>query len=237
MDLARNQLLIHHGCNNGKDAMMLFLFGSWISVSKELFKGIVYWTRAELVWSKLKEDFEKVNDSQIFSIQADRISAKRSDLHSNHCNNGGHTKDTCYKLHGHPSWHPLSFLASNQRIRSESSSNLAGKFISLMSIMTNKGWIIGMDATAQKTSDFKNLEHPQPGSSSLHTVKLANNSLAKVTHSGTTALSPNLKLLKVLYIPYFKFNLLCLNSQLIIIVMCFSLYLSGSAEWETYGYW
>lgn len=52
----------------------------------------------------------------------------------------------------------------------------------------------GMDATAQKTSDFKNLEHSQPGSSSLHTVKLANNSLAKVTHS-------------------------------------------GSAEWETYGYW
>ncbi|XP_073152184.1 uncharacterized protein [Henckelia pumila] len=43
---------------------------SWImnSVSKEIFGGIVYSTNAATVWTDLKERFDKVNGSRIFSL-------------------------------------------------------------------------------------------------------------------------------------------------------------------------
>ncbi|XP_075475757.1 uncharacterized protein LOC142511248 [Primulina tabacum] len=43
---------------------------SWImnTVSKEIFGGIVYSTDASVVWSDLKEQFDKVNGSRIFSL-------------------------------------------------------------------------------------------------------------------------------------------------------------------------
>ncbi|GAV78181.1 UBN2_3 domain-containing protein [Cephalotus follicularis] len=43
---------------------------SWImnTVSKELFNGIVYSTNAQSVWKDLKERFDKINGSRIFSI-------------------------------------------------------------------------------------------------------------------------------------------------------------------------
>ncbi|GAV89044.1 UBN2_3 domain-containing protein, partial [Cephalotus follicularis] len=43
---------------------------SWImnTVSKELFNGIAYSTNAQSVWKDLKERFDKVNGSRIFSI-------------------------------------------------------------------------------------------------------------------------------------------------------------------------
>ncbi|XP_073025307.1 uncharacterized protein [Primulina eburnea] len=46
---------------------------SWImnTVSKEIFRGIVYSTDASVVWSDLKEQFDKVNGSRIFSIHRD----------------------------------------------------------------------------------------------------------------------------------------------------------------------
>ncbi|GAV59361.1 UBN2_3 domain-containing protein [Cephalotus follicularis] len=48
------------------DAIVL----SWImnTVSMELFNGIVYSTNAQYVWKDLKERFNKVNGSQIFSL-------------------------------------------------------------------------------------------------------------------------------------------------------------------------
>ncbi|XP_073138084.1 uncharacterized protein [Henckelia pumila] len=46
---------------------------SWImtTVSKEIFGGIVYSTEAATVWADLKEQFDKVNGSRIFSIHRD----------------------------------------------------------------------------------------------------------------------------------------------------------------------
>lgn len=46
---------------------------SWImnTVFKEIFRGIVYSTDASLVWSDLKEQFDKINGSQIFSLHRD----------------------------------------------------------------------------------------------------------------------------------------------------------------------
>ncbi|XP_073017992.1 uncharacterized protein [Primulina eburnea] len=46
---------------------------SWImnAVSKEIFSGIVYSIDASVVWSDLKEQFDKVNGSRIFSIHRD----------------------------------------------------------------------------------------------------------------------------------------------------------------------
>ncbi|GAV62899.1 UBN2_3 domain-containing protein [Cephalotus follicularis] len=46
---------------------------SWImnTVSKELFTGIVYSIDAQFVWKDLKERFDKVNGSRIFSLHRD----------------------------------------------------------------------------------------------------------------------------------------------------------------------
>ncbi|XP_073269630.1 uncharacterized protein [Primulina huaijiensis] len=46
---------------------------SWImnTVSKEIYGGIVYSSDASMVWSDLKEQFDKVNGSRIFSIHRD----------------------------------------------------------------------------------------------------------------------------------------------------------------------
>ncbi|XP_075494865.1 uncharacterized protein LOC142532452 [Primulina tabacum] len=43
---------------------------SWIinTVSKDIFRGIVYATEAYVVWSDLKEQFDKVNGSRIFAL-------------------------------------------------------------------------------------------------------------------------------------------------------------------------
>lgn len=43
---------------------------SWImnAVSKEIFSGIVYSTDAAVVWSDLRERFDKVNGSRIFTL-------------------------------------------------------------------------------------------------------------------------------------------------------------------------
>ncbi|XP_073278740.1 uncharacterized protein [Primulina huaijiensis] len=43
---------------------------SWIinTVSKDIFRGIVYATEASVVWSDLKEQFDKVNGSRIFAL-------------------------------------------------------------------------------------------------------------------------------------------------------------------------
>lgn len=43
---------------------------SWLmnSVSREIFGGIVYFTDAHTVWSDLREQFDKINGSRIFSI-------------------------------------------------------------------------------------------------------------------------------------------------------------------------
>lgn len=53
------------GCNT--------LVLSWImnSVSKGIFGGIVYTTDASVVWTDLKDQFEKVNGSRIFSLHRD----------------------------------------------------------------------------------------------------------------------------------------------------------------------
>ncbi|GAV88160.1 UBN2_3 domain-containing protein, partial [Cephalotus follicularis] len=47
---------------------VIVLFWIMNTISKELFNGIVYSTNAQSVWKDLKERFEKVNGSQIFSI-------------------------------------------------------------------------------------------------------------------------------------------------------------------------
>ncbi|XP_073061962.1 uncharacterized protein [Primulina eburnea] len=46
---------------------------SWImnSVSKEIFGGIVYALDASTVWSDLKDQYDKVNGSRIFSLHRD----------------------------------------------------------------------------------------------------------------------------------------------------------------------
>lgn len=43
---------------------------SWIlnTVSKEIFGGIIYTSDASAVWTDLKEQFDKINGSQIFSL-------------------------------------------------------------------------------------------------------------------------------------------------------------------------
>ncbi|XP_073019487.1 uncharacterized protein [Primulina eburnea] len=46
---------------------------SWIlnTVSREIFGGIVYATNASVVWTDLKEQFNKVNGSRIFALHRD----------------------------------------------------------------------------------------------------------------------------------------------------------------------
>ncbi|KZV35587.1 hypothetical protein F511_32753 [Dorcoceras hygrometricum] len=52
---------------------------SWImsSVSKEIFAGIVYCTDASKVWADLKERFNKVSESRIYSIQREIVCLKQ----------------------------------------------------------------------------------------------------------------------------------------------------------------
>ncbi|KZV48553.1 hypothetical protein F511_35340 [Dorcoceras hygrometricum] len=52
---------------------------SWImsSVSKEIFAGIVYCTDASKVWADLKERFNKVSRSRIYSIQREIVCLKQ----------------------------------------------------------------------------------------------------------------------------------------------------------------
>ncbi|KZV30394.1 hypothetical protein F511_21094 [Dorcoceras hygrometricum] len=52
---------------------------SWImsSVSKEIFVGIVYCTEASKVWADLKERFNKVSGSRIYSIQREIVCMKQ----------------------------------------------------------------------------------------------------------------------------------------------------------------
>ncbi|GAV60754.1 UBN2_3 domain-containing protein [Cephalotus follicularis] len=55
---------------------------SWIlnTVSKELFNGIVYSTDAFTVWTELKERFNKVNGSQIFSLHREIACSAQGNL-------------------------------------------------------------------------------------------------------------------------------------------------------------
>lgn len=72
---------IHSSMANGLDltlTQMSCQFGnaivlSWImnSVSKEIFSGIVYSTDATIVCNDLKERFDKINGSRIFSLHCE----------------------------------------------------------------------------------------------------------------------------------------------------------------------
>lgn len=59
---------------------------SWImnSVSKEIFGGIVYSSDAMTVWNDLKERFDKVNGSRIFSIHREIGRLNKVALKSQH---------------------------------------------------------------------------------------------------------------------------------------------------------
>ncbi|XP_075499923.1 uncharacterized protein LOC142538494 [Primulina tabacum] len=76
---ARNKLIFIDGScpkpNPGSDRMLQWercnaIVLSWIinAVSKEIFSGIVYSSDAAVVWSDLRERFDKVNGSRIFAL-------------------------------------------------------------------------------------------------------------------------------------------------------------------------
>ncbi|GAV74716.1 UBN2_3 domain-containing protein [Cephalotus follicularis] len=69
MDPAGNQMEIHCCFINGKRCNAIMLSWPMNTVSKELFNGIVYSTDAQSVWKDLKERFDKVNGSWIFSLR------------------------------------------------------------------------------------------------------------------------------------------------------------------------
>ncbi|KAH0712547.1 hypothetical protein KY289_008506 [Solanum tuberosum] len=101
------------------NAFVLF----WIlnSISKELMSGIVYATDAAVVWSDLKEIFDKVDGSrgyqlhtEICTIAQGNTSSNKPSYHNNFHNGSaslvfklkGHTKETCYRVVGYPHGHP-----------------------------------------------------------------------------------------------------------------------------------
>ena len=75
---------------------------------------------------------------------------------------------------------------------------------------TSNSWIIDssanehMTGSATSLSDYRLVDTP-------HNVTLANGSLSTVAGSGHTYLSPDIKLLSVLHVPSFLFNLLSIS--------------------------
>ena len=165
-----------------------------------------------------------------------RSSGKRQRPFCDHCNKHGHTLATCFQIHGFPpkqekkhmstSNAPSTGLTSDQYkklltllAKEESTSlsaNLAGTALTCFSFK----WIIDSGASNHICTSLSLFSSYMAVTKNIF-VQLPDGSQARVTHIGTVCCSNTLKLSNVFHIPSFKFNLLSI-SQNIIIVMSYS---------------
>lgn len=82
----------------------------------------------------------------------------------------------------------LQLLSNNPAI--EPTFNLAGNFISLMSLATKEERVTDTGATHHMNFDFNKLENSKACASKTRLVKLPNGSQTQVTYIGTTTISP-----------------------------------------------
>ncbi|KAI3788025.1 hypothetical protein L2E82_00620 [Cichorium intybus] len=148
-----------------------------------------------------------------------------------HCKKPGHTKDTCWKIHGKPTdWKPSprgnvaeqqepftkeqveAIRRALQAIPSENNGTATvaqqcGDSSAFISSSGGKPWVVDCGATDHMTGDksfFSNLQPVQNG----RTIRVATGNDAHVAGIGTVVLSNNITLRYVLYVPTLDYNLL-----------------------------
>nr|XP_004492288.1 uncharacterized protein LOC101512800 [Cicer arietinum] len=104
-----------------------------------------------------------------------------------HCQRTGHTKDTCWKIHGKPAdWKP-----SKSTMDRESRGN---------HVSTKEPWIVDPGASEHMTGDKSLFHHCNPCYDGL-SVKIVDGSFSKVAGIGFVTLSKDIKLKSILHVP------------------------------------
>ncbi|KAL4562842.1 hypothetical protein LXL04_026873 [Taraxacum kok-saghyz] len=152
-----------------------------------------------------------------------------------HCKRPGHTKETCWKIHGKPAdWKPSSRgnLATSENLEPFTKEQLealrkvlqsttledkgiaaiaqqGGGFSSAFTTSTSgtRPWVVDCGATDHMTGDRNTFAEFQPMSESK-TIKVATGEDANVAGIGTVVISKNITLRSVLYVPNLDYNLL-----------------------------
>lgn len=156
-----------------------------------------------------------------------------------YCRKKGHTRDTCWQIHGKPAnWKPrqqgstannAETLTNTAPFSQEqldllqklftsnlppSTGNIAqsGNFSSALTTgsQTNGSWIVDSGASDHMTGNSSLFSSLLPCKTLLH-VKIADGTMAKVSGIGTVKISSNLNLLNVLYVPSLSCNLLSIS--------------------------
>ncbi|KAL4560354.1 hypothetical protein LXL04_032504 [Taraxacum kok-saghyz] len=152
-----------------------------------------------------------------------------------HCKRPGHTKETCWKIHGKPAdWKPSSRgnLATSENLEPFTKEQLealrkvlqsttledkgiaaiaqqGGGFSSAFTTSTSgtRPWVVDCGATDHMTGDRNTFAEFQPMSEGK-TIKVATGEDANVAGIGTVVISKNITLRSVLYVPNLDYNLL-----------------------------
>nr|DAD33238.1 TPA_asm: hypothetical protein HUJ06_012089 [Nelumbo nucifera] len=148
---------------------------------------------------------------------------------------GGHTNDTCFKLHGYPEWYKKH---KEQRSKVAGGRNVANMVDNPLDVNMDRDvgkatdqqvsftafhfalrsfdnldcgtWIIDTSASNHMFINLKLLHRPKPVTQ-ITPVSLLDGSVKLVHQIGDVHLSPKLTLADALYIPSFKFNLLSIG--------------------------
>lgn len=164
-----------------------------------------------------------------------RPSGKRQRLFCDHCNRHGHTRATCYQIHGFPNKQGKSSPAALNStvtpaptssgpqiihheqynkllalLAKEESAASAALLAGIILSCTTPRWIIDLGASNHICASLSFFSSYTSLNKNI-LVELPDGSHASVTHIGIVKFNPSLILKHVYYIPSFKFNLLSIS--------------------------
>ncbi|KAJ9551410.1 hypothetical protein OSB04_015455 [Centaurea solstitialis] len=146
-------------------------------------------------------------------------SNKRQRPFCEHCNRLGHTKATCFKLHGYP---PKKATPT----KPPQTDHLAGTTLPFSSSL----WIIDSGASNHICYSLSQLQSYYDAPSNCF-VHLPDGTYAQVLHLGSVKLSPYLILHNVFHISNFKFNLLSIK-QLTSSLHCIAIFFDSNCFFQ-----
>lgn len=135
-----------------------------------------------------------------------------------HYNGDNHVKETCFKLHGYPDWHPKGKSTSNNKEENikglvstvagfVTKSGISNSAINLSVVTRGSDWIIDTGASDHMTCDPHIFTNFSPYCSKTVIINV-NGVQSPIKGVGTVSLSPSLTISDVLFVPTLNFNLI-----------------------------
>ncbi|KAF7801958.1 uncharacterized protein G2W53_041069 [Senna tora] len=139
------------------------------------------------------------NESGNKSLGKKKDFVKKGDRFCDHCNISGHTKESCFKVHGYPEWYKELKDAKKNGGNKKAVANMAGD-----------ASIQDIGASSHMSSSLNTMQHVE---SIIPPIKVhfPDSNSKVVTQKGQVVLHPKLTLKIVFYLPSFKYNLLSVN--------------------------